>query len=231
MSAHSHDDVIPLEKPAAPRSPGQGVRGAAPARSATSQAGPELRCPSCAYSMKGLRTLRCPECGKAISASALGKAQDAGVDTQRKELRQLTLMLLVGLAGSLGLMLFQHGWQGAAGYLLIFAISVPAGLAAYFICCLLWVGFDEPLPIVAYKLAAIYAIVDLLSFGISFVPILNVSMVRIAIVGLTYIGLLMTQLDLDSRDAVGVAIATFIMKVIVGAVVLSVLVSAFGLTI
>lgn len=227
MSSHSPDDIIPFEKesPSAPI-----ARPPARPAGVTKQAGPELRCPACGYSMKGLRSLRCPECGKAISASALGKAQDAGVDAQRREMRLLALMLAVGLLGSLGIMFGLHGWEGAVGYLVVFAISVPAGLAAYFICCLLWVGFDEPLPMVAFKLAAIYAIVDLLSSGISFVPILNMWFLKTALVGLAYIGLLMKHLDLDSGDALGVAVATFIMKVIMAMVVLSVLVSGFGFT-
>lgn len=224
MNRQSRGSGIRLEKSQT------AARAAAPTGPAPQQ-GSELRCPSCGYSLKGLRALRCPECGKAISASAIGKAQDAGVDSQRRELRTVSLMLIGGLLGSLGILLSLHGWEGAAGYLIVFAISVPAGLAAYFICCLLWVGFDEPLPIVAFKLAAIYAVVDLLNLGLSFVPVISTPILKMILVGLAYIGLLMTQLDLDSGDALGVAIATFIMKVIVGAIVLAVLVSALGLTI
>lgn len=231
MGADPHDDIIPFEKPETAPTPAPVARSGAAVREAQKPAGPELRCPSCGYSMKGLRSLRCPECGKAVSASAIGKTKDAGVDAQRNEMRHLTIMLLVGLAGSIGLMLAMRGWEGAVGYLIVYAISVPAGLAAYFICCLLWVGFDEPMPIVAYKLAAIYAVVDLLSHGLSFVPVLNMGLLRLAIVGAAYIGLLMSQLDLDQGDAIGVAIATFIMKVLVGIAILSVLVSVFGFTI
>lgn len=106
---------------------------------------------------------------------------------------------------------------------------MPVGLAAYCLCCLLWVGFDEPLGMVAVKLAGIYAAVDLVSIVMNHIPILDIWIVRTAIAAATYISLLMSQLDLDQGDAIGVAFATFIVKLIIAWSLLAFLIPLLGL--
>lgn len=229
MSARSDDNVIPFEKSASAHAARSGPKPHAPAVAGLPVK--ELRCPACGYSMKGLRALRCPECGKPVSAGPVGRSGDAGVSQQRREIRKALLMLAIGLAGVFSIVGATHGLQGMIVYLIVFAISVPCGIAAYWLCCLLWVGFDEPMPMVALKLAGIYAVVDLLGQSLAFVPMLNIGIMKLAITGVAYIGLLMSMLELDQADAIGVAIATFLVKALAVFLILMFLIPAFGLII
>lgn len=219
------DGVIPFEP-----TPPAAATARAPARMMPPPrpgAATDPRCPHCGYSMKGLRSLKCPECGKTVSPSRLGRPRDLGVATQRAELRSTAIMLIVGLASAFTMYSISAGWAGAVTYAIIFAISVPAGLIAYFLCCLIWIGFDEPLPIVAFKLAAIYAVVDALAAALSFIPLFGLGLFNTLVTLIAYTSLLMSRLELDSGDAVAVAFVTFLVKVAMAIALTVVLSSVF----
>jgi hypothetical protein len=45
-------------------------------------------------------------------------------------------------------------------YGLQLAIGVPIGVVAFFLCCLLWMGFDAPMHLTALRLVGVYALTD-----------------------------------------------------------------------
>jgi hypothetical protein len=75
-------------------------------------------CPSCGYSMSGVRPTRCPECGLDVSSfdAAWSRAQDGRAWQERAVLRVIVVLrmiaVLVGLVAS-GLLLWElSAWQG-----------------------------------------------------------------------------------------------------------------------
>ncbi|MBX3357924.1 MAG: hypothetical protein KF745_05805 [Phycisphaeraceae bacterium] len=153
--------------------------------------------------------------------SQRAKRQREGAKTAQQEYIKPLVMLIVGVAGVAVL-----GGQGASSvlaYLVATGIGVVVGLAVYWVCCMLWIGFDAPMGLTALRLAGIYVVVDLVAHLCDLLPIPLLTMILPC---LTYMGLLMSMLDMEIVDAVVVAIATFIVKMLLLIVLLSALLQA-----
>lgn len=194
---------------------------------ASARTGGVTLCPACGYDLKGLNKPRCPECGKVLPLVTEKEQRDAeSKSIARKAYLRPILMFVIGILGLLllGVLRGQGGPDLILKLLLTYAVGVPIGLAVYVLCCLIWIGFDAPIHRVALSLAGIYAIVDLVGAVLGLIP-----MAVIAWAGgvLTYVGLLMEELDLDLVDAVIVAVATNLAKIFLGVMVVAIL---LGLT-
>ncbi len=88
-------------------------------------------------------------------------------------------------------------------------VELPIGLLVFWSCSTLWIGMDAPLHLTALRLTAVYAVANLVGFVLGLTPIPFLGGLFMLFV---YVGLLMDLLDLDVRDAVGLAIATFLVK-------------------
>lgn len=178
---------------------------------ASAKKGGKIVCAFCGYDLKGIRKPRCPECGKV--QPLITEKEDRAAESKaiaRKAYWKPILMIVIGLGG----LIIMGAAQGKGGatvveLLLKYAIGVPIGLLVYVLCCAIWIGFDAPLHRVTLSLAGIYAVVDLVSAVLGLIPIPVIGWVASII---TYIGLMMDELDLDLMDAVIVAFATWFAK-------------------
>lgn len=185
-----------------------------------------LKCPGCGYDLKGLKTPRCPECGKVVvKKSRIEELQESSKKAARDAWVKPLIMIVVGV---LGMLL----WQGMAdpsggevvASLIGLAIKVPIGLAIYFVCCLIWIGFDMPWRLITLRLIAVYAIVGLVGLPVAYIPI---GIVRLGIMVVVYVGLLMDMLDMEVQDAVIVAVATYIAQLYLALIVAAYLMGLF----
>ncbi|MCC6677224.1 MAG: zinc ribbon domain-containing protein [Phycisphaerales bacterium] len=172
------------------------------------------KCPDCGYDLTGLKSPRCPECGKLVVKK--GYREKLAEDSKRAARDVWTKPLGMIAAGVVGIgiweLLADHTGRGLAESLLGIAIQVPIGLLVYFICCLLWIGFDMPWRYITLRLAAVYAITGLVSLPVNYIPI---GVVRLGIMVIVYIGLLMDMLDLELQDAAIVAVLTVLANVFI----------------
>lgn len=170
-------------------------------------------CAKCGYDMTGVPGTRCPECGTV--------ADFARRRYDRAESRRIALwsylkpaiMLAVGLSGILLILMGTGELDMAPYYLTKLAVFVPIGVFAFFICCVLWIGFDAPFHRVALELAGIYAIVDLISLVVF--SVVEVFLVNGVVIFFAYIGMLASILDLDYADAVAVAFVNLLLRLVV----------------
>ncbi len=170
-----------------------------------------MTCASCGYSLKRLKRMVCPECGTPFRIPTRRDWHDEdNKQTVRDAYRRPLIYLGVGLAGLAIVALIRGSPMDILFYLLRYAIEVPAGVTAFLLCCVLWVGFDAPVHLIALRLAGIYALVDLIT---SVAGAFTAGLLAFPVGGLFYISLLMKELDLDMQDAVIVGLVTFICKI------------------
>jgi hypothetical protein len=164
--------------------------------------------------MVGLKSDHCPECGGKLpsSLSIVRKADaKAALRNEYKSAAITTAIawavigVLVGVAG---------GPMAVLGYYVFCAVMVGTGFAAFMICSMLWIGFDQPLGVTVLRLAAIYAIVDAVLLGFEMIPGVGAFTLLAWLLALSlYVGLMTKWLDLDTKDAVAVALATQFVRI------------------
>ncbi len=170
-------------------------------------------CPQCGYSLKGLNSNRCPECGcdLLIAITAAARRKEAGSQLKHEYLKALG-MVATGFAGVALLLALKGEIADFPYYLLSYAITVPVGVAVFFICSLIWIGFDAPWGITTLRLAGIYALVDIVAQLMGFLPI---NLIGPVVTTVMYLIMLQKHLDIDQTDAIAVALITGVIKVFI----------------
>lgn len=183
------------------------------------------RCPVCKYDIKGLKTQRCPECGVVFRpATATEHARESSRETVRDAYRRPIILGAVSTLATCVLL-------GAAGHaaeivptLVKLAVFVPLGIGAYFLLCLLITGFDAPLHLTALRLFSVFATVELANAAVGLVFGRGFGFVAWIAILVLYVGLLMSELDLELSEAWYFALIMFVLKLVVVFVILA----AFG---
>ena len=196
---------------------------------ATHAGGGTIACPYCDYDLTGLKQLKCPECGNVIEVSdlqATPTVKKVRPPVVWREMRRPAIMLGIAMVINIIMMMLTGTPTDAIRYLLVAIVEAPCGLLAYWLIGVLWMGFDQPLPTVLLRLAAIYAVCDAVwAIGSLFIFIL----ILWPIVIVVYVGLLAKELDVELDDAIFIAATTGVTKVFIGAAILAPLFKAFGL--
>ncbi len=188
--------------------------------------GKRIQCKKCGYDLRGLKTAKCPECGTMNAVpSRRERDREDSAKVARDAYLQPALMFIIGaLISTITYAAYVSHMGGnpavgAMGYLVYLGVSVPIGVIVYWTCCLVWIGFDAPIHLIALRLAGIYAVTDV-GYGLfAFVPL--PWWAENGVVGFIYIGLLQHFLDMDLEDAVIVGLLTFIVKAVAVLVIMS----------
>jgi len=86
-------------------------------------------------------------------------------------------------------------------YLLVAGVTAVVGFVVFVICSILWIGFDQPLGVSALRLAAIYAITDLVLVGMATIPgVGQIGILRWLASMFVYYTLMTRWLDMEGRD-------------------------------
>lgn len=188
-----------------------------PRRSADREASARFKsvteCTNCGYSTAGLPQPKCPECGHIIKPkSRLEHLAETSKETTRAEYLRPIFYFVGGLIG----LALIHLIRGDPFALLVDSLSViiqvPIGVGVFWLCCLMIFGFDAPMHLTALRLAGIYSVVGAVG---TLVDLFTIGIVTFVVTGIVWIGMLMSELDLEIQDAVIYSLmSNFIMFVV-----------------
>lgn len=169
-------------------------------------------CPKCGYVLGGLKVPRCPECGTTVTKESVRemRLEEDRAATARAFWLKPMLMLTIGVGIMCAISIADGGGTALALYGVKFVANLAVGVLVFWICSHIWIGFDEPFRWVAFRIAGIYAVMDVLWYlrGLLPIPFIFPALVLLAI----YVHLLMSELDIDLQDAILVGIVTFVAK-------------------
>lgn len=180
-------------------------KGPPPRASAMPVAKPApLPCPDCGYELRGTRLDRCPECGKVITSGVLNRISNKSkVNLWRDVYKEPVLWAAFGTAVGMTAWGIDMGLMGLLAFLVYGLFLVATGWVIFLICSLIWIGFDQPLHTIAVQLAGVYLGVSGISVLTDLIPIPLIPwLINLAFL----IGLLQKLLDIDTNDAIAVAI-------------------------
>lgn len=173
-------------------------------------------CEFCQYDMTGLPGNKCPECGQENSAASALRAYDPHFATLEADSRAIArrtymrpvILSVVGLGlMAVGLMVYGQPWQMYLAYAIIWIAQVPLGMLALWISQQFIVDYDGHWPLTALRFAAIYALVGNLPvwLPVPFVPAI------LTYIG--YMGLCVTELEVEGFEARVIAAVMWAMGV------------------
>lgn len=171
------------------------------------------KCPSCGHDMTNVPGSRCPRCGKLgrpKSAQArIAAANDQGYARERRARNIRTAIYYAAGLVTIGAVRLAQGapellWIDGR-YLLI---GGPIAMAVYVLCCLLFIGFDQPTWLNLLRLGAVHVMIDAIIAVIVSLPMSGCMTLIIApaVAIVAYVMLLKRELDLEQLDAGLVAI-------------------------
>jgi len=163
-------------------------------------------CGKCGYCIEKLGSLKCPECGSPnrIPRRSAWEQEDSEKIARMQFIRP-GIYLAVGIVGYGVIAILEKSIGAFLGMLIIYAVSLPAVIGAFLACSFLWLGFNDRLRNVVWKLAGITALTFLPLFffeGTWFIPMV--------LAGLTFSTLIRIELDVDQGDAWLVGLAVLI---------------------
>lgn len=189
--------------------------------------GKRIECKKCGYDLRGLKTAKCPECGTInTNPSRRDRDRENSAAAAREAYLKPLIYFVVGFLGVCLIQLTQFGPGAVVLYGIGYAIQVPIGVAVFWVCCLVWIGFDAPIHLTALRLAGIYALVDLAGSILGFIPIMGGAIGWIVSLFI-YVGLLMDMLEMDLQDTVIVALLTSLVKTVIAIFVIVAIANAF----
>lgn len=177
-------------------------------------------CQECGADLTGLATPRCPACGKVeLGDRSLRAAREER--EMRSMVRRSWISPIIMIAMGMAIMLTIYSQRAGAGgmvyYLASFGVSLAIGLFVYFVCSVMWIGFDEPAPLTALRLAGVYALADVAYSLTAMVTMHLIGMFGIVLLivpTLIYTGLLSKIMEIEFQDAIIVAVITTIAKIV-----------------
>ena len=172
-------------------------------------------CVSCGYSVElGQRIqteIARSECGRGPTRDDVRDALSAEV--ARKAYLTPLLALVVASVINLAGIVSVYGQESAAGYALLFGVNVAVGLALFFLCSLMWIGFDAPLPLMTLQIGAAYAVFDV--FFLLFAQLPMVGIIGLVLPVVVYTVILAQFLDIEYVDAIIVACLSLFARLLV----------------
>lgn len=175
-------------------------------------------CQKCGYDLTGAKSLICPECGTTQRPRAR-KDLDMSRHVVRDAYLKPAIAVLCGLAVIIAFQLAIGNKDSIPEVLLAVLIQSVVGFVIFWICSLVWIGFDEPFHLNALRLLGIYSISWAVLLMAAALPPLFCSAI-IFIPAAIFALLHKKMLDLDMQDAALVSVITGIVWVAVFVVVL-----------
>ncbi len=177
------------------------------------------KCRQCGYDLAGIKTARCPECG--LVNMPVTKREIEQKESRAIGRREYTKPIII-FAVAFGIFLAFAASLGATRNfleisLIKYGVNVPLGMAVYFVCCMMWIGFDAPWRLTALRLLATYTVVDLVAIFAFFIPFPAVGLITIAV---ATAAMMVELMDLDFQDALIVAVLTMLARIVLGMVIL-----------
>jgi hypothetical protein len=188
------------------------TRTGAPTKTSKKEKRGPKRCEKCGYDLTGLKKPKCPECGHVFTLGRDLKKERA--EDNRQTIRWAYIKPLITIAAGLALMCIIAASRGGEayviGYLIKYAAGFPIAAMVFWICCLMWVGFDAPLHLMLLRMAGVCAVTDAAAAAVDGLPLYFVTRAFIMIV---FVGTLTDAMEMDMTDALIVGVITWLAKV------------------
>lgn len=181
----------------------EGVTVKAPPKKKEKKPASIPKCRHCGYDIRGLNTLTCPECGGKISLSRRDHDADDSRAVMRKAYLRPIIMTAVGIGAMSAIYVGMGQPLAIVAHLIGLAVFTTFGTVAFFVCCLLWIGFDAPMHLSALRLLGIFSLLVPLSVLYGILP----GFVSIILLLATAVAMLAKELELDLPDAVFLGLA------------------------
>lgn len=166
-----------------------------------------LPCPQCGYDLRGLRSDRCPECGKVLNATAIRQAEHKrdGINDSTWFDAKAVAMAGVGLAIGATIWWLEVGsWLGVAAFGVDFVTTVVIGWLVFFVCSVIWIGFDQPLRMTVIQMVGAFGLYTGIVSVLALIPIPGI--VTFFLGAAILVGLLSERLEIDLQDAIYTAV-------------------------
>ncbi len=159
-------------------------------------------CVECGYSLEGLKTGKCPECGTVnVMYSRSAMLEEDSQRIVREEYTKPIVLLLVGCVLTASLLAISGDWFSLGAWVIGLPIRVTLGSVAFFLCCLWFFGFDSPIQLTALRLAAMYAIGDVVLAVPVVIGIHATYSLAFLIVAVIHVFMFVWLFELDVSDA------------------------------
>ncbi len=170
---------------------------------------PGFACRHCGYDMAGAISTRCPECGKVNMQPKDQGLVDDEREIRRNVYRRPFILMLIGWVLSAAVLAFSKaGVSEVVGLVVLWGIVTVFGVFTFWVCTKMFLEYDAPWHITLLRLAGIFACTTVLPTSIGFASGLGM-VFGLAAIGLTVL-LYMTELELELWEAIGLAIAGWV---------------------
>ncbi|MEM8757330.1 MAG: hypothetical protein AAGF47_06070 [Planctomycetota bacterium] len=176
----------------------------------------KLPCPTCGYELRGLQRGVCPECGTKLGFSTLSKAKakQAGRSASAWFDRKAAVYAVLGMvAGAATWAIAEDPVVGPLAFGVDFVLTVAVGWVVFFVCSLMWIGFDQPLRMTLVQVVGAYGAFAGVWTVLGTIPFFGFFAFLIS--GLVLVGLLGDLLDIEYKDAFVIALISAVAKRIV----------------
>ncbi|MEM9166174.1 MAG: hypothetical protein AAGB48_04035 [Planctomycetota bacterium] len=211
-----HDDGILGLEPEAPSTPHPALSRTPPRPDPSL---PPKPCPECGYDIRGLRVPVCPECGYKIGLSPV---RDRDAVPKQSSWFDAKAAVYAGIGLSIGAVTYAIAFDpllGPMAFGIDFVATVVVGWVVFFLCSMMWIGFDQPLRMTAVQLIGAYGAFAGTWALLSQIPFFG--FIAFIVSGFVLVGLLADLLEIEYKDAFIVAVLSAVMKIILGTWVFS----------
>lgn len=166
------------------------------------------RCAACGHDVSTTEGEVCPACGN-LCRPRSSQAQTAAANARqyaaddRVRNRRTIVYASAGLAVTVGLRLAQRSPELLLEDARYLVVGSACGMAVYYLCCLIFIGFDQPLWVQLLRLLSVYLVL-LAVLGVIVALPMSACMTLIiapAVLVVLYVMLLKRELELDQLDA------------------------------
>lgn len=175
-------------------------------------------CVKCGYDLTGLKTPRCPECGKVNLRSRSSVADEITRAEMRWAYLKPAIITAICLPIALVGIAFATGSAMAIPVFLgVYAVMLAVTFAVYFVCSVVWLGFDEPLSLVFVRLSAVNAITDVARAILFSLPVFWINQL---LLGFVLVVAMMSIMEMETEDAAIVSVLIWGTRMGLGMVVM-----------
>jgi hypothetical protein len=121
-------------------------------------------------------------------------------------------MIAIAIGVGISLAIAAGTGGSVVGLLFSYSISLVISFAAFFVCSLIFIGFDEPIVVAFLRMGAVVALSMILEMALSLVP--GFGLFKLLLYLTVFAMLLVSWMEIDIEDAWIVMVGTIVAKLV-----------------